>query len=443
MPTTNLSFVYRSTVPRGTSLGVWLLASLGLLFIGGLLQAQDTDRSNSVVRVVNTTSGWELQRNGEPYFIRGAGGQRHLSNLVEAGGNSIRTWDTNNAGEVLDRAHELGLTVTLGIWLEHERHGFDYSDTDAVSRQLQEARRIVELYKDHPALLMWSLGNEVEGDGKNPLVFKAINDIAKMTKELDPNHPTMTVFAEIGGNKVQSLRTHCPDIDVLGVNSYGGLASLAERLSQAGLDRPYVVTEFGPLGQWEIGQTRWGAPIEQNSTQKAEFCAQGYEQSIAGQPDRCLGGYVFVWGNKQEVTPTWYSLFLDDDSRTETVDVMTRFWTGAWPKNRVPSIEKIDLTGNPDHLKAGSQYRARVVVSDFEGDELDIRWVVQSESSDRKIGGDYEKTPLTHPKALISSNGPDVVFVAPAEPGGYRLFVYVYDGHGGVATGNLPFYVDP
>ena len=32
-------------------------------------------------------------------------------------------------------------------------------------------------------------------------------------------------------------------------------------------------------------------------------------------------------------------------------------------------------------------------------------------------------------------------FVAPAEPGGYRLFVYVLDGHGGAGTGNFPFYV--
>jgi Glycosyl hydrolases family 2, TIM barrel domain len=434
---------YRPSVPAGFSLTAWLLAFLCLLIGCDGLYAGDTGRPGSVVAVVETSKGWELRRNGEPYFIRGAGGQGHLETLVDVGGNSIRTWGADRAGEVLDLAQELGLTVTVGIWLEHERHGFDYSDDQAVSRQLQEARRVVELYKDHPALLMWGLGNEVEGDGKNPLVFKAINDVARMVKGVDPDHPTMAVFAEIGGNKIESLRRYCPDIDVLGVNSYGGLASLGERLSRAGLDRPYVVTEFGPLGQWEIDQTRWGAPIEQNSTQKAEFCARGYKRSIAGQPGRCLGGYVFVWGNKQEVTPTWYSLFPDDASRTETVDVMTRFWTGSWPKNRVPSIERIDLDGGPDHLKAGAEYRARVTATDREGDALDIRWVVRSESTDRGAGGDFEKTPSAHPQALISSNGPDVVFKAPDGPGGYRLFVYVYDGHGGVATGNIPFYLDP
>jgi len=389
--------------------------------------------------LVETSAGWELRRNGEPYFIKGAGGQGHLLELVEAGGNSIRTWDADHAGAVLDRAHALGLTVTVGIWLEHERHGFNYGDADAVASQLEEARRLVERYKDHPALLMWGLGNEAEGDGSNPLVWKAINDVATMVKQIDPNHPTMTVIAEIGGAKLQNLRDHCPEIDMVGINSYGGLASLAERLRKASLDRPYVVTEFGPLGQWEVAKTSWGVPIEQTSTQKARFCADGYKRSIADQRGRCLGGYVFAWGNKQEVTPTWYSLFLEDGGATETVDVMTRAWTGAWPENRAPSIERINLAGDLEQIKTGSKYRARVVATDREGDELDIRWVVQSESTDRKTGGDFEKTPPVHPCAIISSDGPSLLFKAPDRPGAYRLFVYVFDGHGGVATGNIPF----
>ena len=71
---------------------------------------------------------WQLYRNNEPYYIRGAGGSTQLDKLVSMGGNSIRTWSTDNAREVLDAAHAKGLTVMMGLWVQHERHGFDYND---------------------------------------------------------------------------------------------------------------------------------------------------------------------------------------------------------------------------------------------------------------------------------------------------------------------------
>lgn len=417
-----------------------LLVCLSMLLPQSVSLAEETASAGSVVELRKTEQGWELIRNGEPYFIKGGGGQHFPQELADAGGNSMRTWGAENAGEVLDRAHELGLTVTVGIWLQHERHGFNYADADAVASQLETARGYVEKYKDHPALLMWCLGNEVEGDGQNPLVWKAINDAAKMVHEVDPNHPTMTVLAEIGG-KIEPLIKHCPEIDVLGINSYGGHPTLGARSAEAGLDRPYVVTEYGPLGQWEVGKTPWGVPYEQTSSEKAKFCEEGYTYSIAGQPGRCLGGYVFNWGAKQEVTSTWYSLFLEGRS-TETVDVMTKFWTGEWPDNRAPQIQPIEFLGfDANQVKAGSECKARVTATDPDGDKLVYRWVVQSETTDRQSGGDFEKTPPTHPEAIIAAKGTGVVFKAPTKPGGYRLFVYIEDGQKHHATANKPFFV--
>ncbi len=400
--------------------------------------------AGSVVQVLQgEAGGWGLQRNGEPYFINGAGGQKHLDVLVAAGGNSIRTWAADHALEVLDRAAEYGVTVTVGFWLQHERHGFDYSDEQAVADQLELTRGYVQKLKDHPALLMWGVGNEVEGGGDNPLTWKAVNDIAEMIKQVDPNHPTMAVISEIPNVKLENFNRYCPAIDVLGVNSYGGLVSIAQRLNDAGFDRPYVVTEFGPLGQWEVGQTDWGVPIEQNSTEKSQFYEAGYLGSIGGQPGKCLGSYVFCWGTKQEVTPTWYSLFVGGQLTTSSLDVISKQWTGHWPDNRAPLIEPIESVVALKHVQAGAQYRANVSVVDPDGDALQYRWVVQSESSDRRSGGDHEATPPTHDDAVVSIEGNTVLFRAPDEPGGYRLFVYVLDGKGKVATANMPFYVDP
>ena len=64
----------------------------------------------------------------------------------------------------------------------------------------------------------------------------------------------MTVIAEVGGNKVANLHKYCPDIDIVGINSYAGGQNVGDRyLKQvlAGTAKPYIITEFGPPGQWE------------------------------------------------------------------------------------------------------------------------------------------------------------------------------------------------
>ena len=44
----------------------------------------------------NSLGNFELQRNGKPYYIKGAGAKDHFDLLVKSGANSIRIWSTNN-----------------------------------------------------------------------------------------------------------------------------------------------------------------------------------------------------------------------------------------------------------------------------------------------------------------------------------------------------------
>lgn len=46
----------------------------------------------SVVKIVKTTAGDQLLRDGQPYFIKGAGGDGSKAALKAAGANSWRTW---------------------------------------------------------------------------------------------------------------------------------------------------------------------------------------------------------------------------------------------------------------------------------------------------------------------------------------------------------------
>jgi hypothetical protein len=393
------------------------------------------------VKVEKTPTGYRLLRDGRPFFIKGAGGRSYLDVLKSTGGNAIRTWGEEDIGPLLDRCQELGLTVAVGIWLGQPRQGFRYDNEAAVKGEIEKSRRFFRRYKDHPAVLMWGLGNEMEGDGNDPRVWKAVNEIARIAHQEDPNHPTMTVVAELGGQKLEMYRTLCPDVDVLGINSYGGLGSLADRLDKARFDRPYVVTEFGPPGPWEVAQTPWKAPIEPTSTAKADAYRANYARSIAGNPRLCLGSFAFLWGNKQEATSTWFGLFLPSGERLGPVDVLAEAWTGKPPSNRSPRIGRIAWDGAGKEVEPGSSQEARAIADDPDGDPLTVRWEVRSESMDRREGGDREAEPPPHPESIVEARGMDFAFKAPTLSGPCRLFVFVYDGKGNAATANVPFLV--
>ena len=156
-----------------------------------------------------------------PFYIRGAGGGDQLAVLGDSGGNSIRTWSIDQGTEtLLASAASHGLTVTLGHWLGHERHGFRYNNLDQVTQQIERVRRDVLKYRGNSAVLLWALGNEMEGyeAGDNPAIWTHIETLAAMVKLLDPHHPTMTVIGELGGRRVEAIHKLCPSIDIIGLN---------------------------------------------------------------------------------------------------------------------------------------------------------------------------------------------------------------------------------
>jgi hypothetical protein len=386
--------------------------------------------------------GWQLLRGGEPYQIRGAGGGRHLDRLAAAGANSIRTWHADNVGPILDKAHALGMTVTVGIWLEHERHGFDYSDEDQVRAQLEEAREAVLRYKDHPALLLWGVGNEMEeyGSGDDPRIWAAVNDVAAMIKELDPDHPTMTVTAELGGGRIEMVHRHTPAIDIHGINAYAGAASIPQRMRKGGATKPYVITEFGPIGPWETSETDWGAPFEQTSTQKADFYGQTYQKAVLDNPGMALGAYAFLWGNKMEGTATWFGMLLEDGSKLGVVDAMAELWSGEAPADLAPTIEPLAVN-TATAVDPGAEILATVSAADPEGEPITLHWALRRESGDYATGGDFRPVIPDIEGAVLEAAGATAKVRMPDKPGAYRLFVYARDPAGHAATANIPLLV--
>jgi hypothetical protein len=408
-------------------------------WVAALCAASAAMGAPSVVTIEKQGQGWALKRNGEAYAIKGAGGDGPLELLARCGGDSVRTWGAESAQATLDAAQKLGLSVTLGIWLGHPRHGFDYNNVDQVAKQLDEVRKAVTQFKDHPALLMWGLGNEMEGDGANAAIWSALEGIAATVKRLDPNHPTMTVVAELGSTKVAAIHKLCPSIDVLGINTYAGAVSVAERYAKAGGTKPYVLTEFGPPGTWEVEKTAWGAIIEPTSEAKAGWYRRAYTEAIVGKP-LCLGSYAFTWGHKQEATTTWFGMLLADGCRVAAADVAQEVWSGKPPANRCPVIGSLKVSPS-DALDPGASLSATLAASDPEGDKLAVEWVLQAEAGRYFTGGDAEAAPPVVAGALTRSSLTGADLKMPAEPGQYRLYATVRDGKGGAATANVPLLV--
>lgn len=399
--------------------------------------------TGSVVTLEKNGDNYTLIADGEPHTIYGVGGVDNLELLARYGGNTIRTWDAEGIGALLDQAHSLDIMVVAGIWLEHERHGFDYSDPDARREQLDRVAMLVREHREHPALLAWGVGNEVELGGDFDIALQQINDAAAVVRRLDPHHPRAAIVAEIGDDKAIRIQNECPDIDFIGINAYGGMGSIPERLAAQGYTGAWAATEWGVLGHWESGSTPWGAPYEQPSAAKADFLRDVYAASIQSNLDGpCLGSFAFLWGHKQEKTETWYGLLLPTGETTERVDVLSEYWTGEAPENRAPRVEGIDMTeGNPIGLLVSETVRVQVRASDPDNDTLDTEWRVIPESTEQSMGGDFERG-IEQLDVEITAEGVLSASIAmPATPGAYRIFVTVRDGKGHAGTANLPVYV--
>ncbi|MCP5536584.1 MAG: hypothetical protein H7A51_10185 [Akkermansiaceae bacterium] len=424
-------------------------SSLGLALIGSvtLLSAAEPHR----VSMKQTAEGaWQLEYDGKPFFVRGAGGQQHLDVLVESGGNMIRTWGIESLVEkvdgktLVDRARSHKLLIAAGIWVEHERHGFDYGDQRRVTQQREKIRKDVARWKHEPTIGFWGLGNEMEGpmsDGKGIQIWKELEELAKIVKKEDPSRLIMTVIAGASADKVKGIKTHCPSIDIIGINAYAAASGSGQAVKQAGWEKPFILSEFGPMGHWEVAQTAWKAPIEPSSRQKAAKYYAVHQHVVEASGGLCVGSFAFLWGQKQERTSTWYGMFLKSGEKLPPVDAMAKAWTGKWPKNRCPRVELFSSTAEQKTVDPGSTVHVAMKASDHEGAALSYEWKIAGESTDHKAGGDAEAVPPETPIKVSSTGDGRWHFKAPAKAGEYRLFLVVRDGHGAASAENFPFRV--
>lgn len=399
----------------------------------------------SKVKISETESGFKLLRNNIPYYIKGAGAKNNFKKIKESGGNSIRIWSANRS-ELLDSALKYDLSVCLGIWVAQQRHGFDYNDEYKVKSQIELIKKSILKLKDHPSLLLWGIGNEVDLKYSNFRVWETIEEIAKFIKEVDPNHPTMTVIAGLDPSKVFMIKKYCPSIDILGINTYGSIENAPLNIRRYGWEKPYIITEWGVNGPFEAKVNSWGAKIEPTNGFKANQRLRRYQSIIQKDTDLCFGSYCFLWGQKQESTSTWHGMYLSNGNPTEAVDVMQYCWKGEWPAKRAPSIMQIKLNG--ENWKKNHEFtKNEEVTLNFSfnrnnNDSLYFDFQLYPETFSTKGGGDFQKSPEKLKFEIIKQSENSLSFKVPNKKGFYRIFVFIRNEINQTSVANIPFKVE-
>ena len=412
----------------------------------------------SHVEIRQANGVYQFYVNNVPFNMNGVGyGYRDgakLDILAQSGGNAIRTWSTRNAEELLDSAAKYDIMVALGIGMGQQLHGFDYDDEEAVSQQFDRVKKEVQKYKGHPNVLCWVVGNELnlffdeQGNRAmvNPKTYAAVAQVTDYIHQIDPHHPVTTAFAGVTKDHIDAALEQCPQIDFLSLQVYSELEDIPELIEKAQIKMPYAVTEFGPRGHWEMPSTEWGREIEETSTVKALGITERMHKGLTDNDSGlCLGGFAFLWGQKQERTPTWYGTFLKSGEATERVDELAKYWSGEYPENRAPKVDSMKLNGKYAveniYLRPGEKYSAKVYSDDPDGDEVSYEWIMLKEVKERSQGGARENEPEALDFIRIEEKDGALSFMAPQIEGDYRLFVYVRDKKNKAGYANIPFFV--
>jgi hypothetical protein len=227
------------------------------------------------------------------------------------GANTIRTYALLNTNsqvsqvlQVLDQAQANNLYVVMGYFVQ-SYPGYNIAANES---QIQnELLTSVANYKNHPAVLMWMIGNEQNlNNGNNTTWYNFLNTLAGLVKAADPNHPVGSVEGEcpqggcattsynIGNVAVQADDSHMTSLDIWGVTAYRGK-------SFQGLFQALVSSTTKPIYVAEFGKDAYrDATGLEDQAMQANYLAPQWQEIAANlsasDPSHILiGGTVFEW----------------------------------------------------------------------------------------------------------------------------------------------------
>lgn len=405
------------------------------------------DSGPSTVEVTGSDGAWNLEVDGEPYTVRGftwgpdfAEADHYMPPLVDMNANTVRTWGTGEeTQELLDSAASHDMRVMMGFWLQPGGGPGsggcpDYrTDDEYKSSTKADILAQVEAYKDHPAVLMWNIGNEAllnfdqcfSGDDLEEVrdAYAAfVNEVSTEIHAADPNHPTTSTVAYAGSWPY--LRDNAPDLDLLAINAYGDVCNIAENWEEGDYGKPYVLTEGGAAGEWEVEDDENGVPLEPSDIEKSEALPHSWD-CLMEHDGVALGATFFHYGIEGDFGGVWFNIIPGDNKRLGYYSIAETWGADISGMNQPPRIEQMDVPDSTG-VATGETFTVSVDATDPDGDPIDYT-VMQNSKYIDGAGGTEE--------ADVAETGDGTFEVtAPETPGVWKFYVFAEDGQGNVGV---------
>jgi hypothetical protein len=219
--------------------------------------------------------------------------------MAVAGVNTLVGWNPATIdGLALDVAYQVGLGVTLPFDVDFTQ---DVRDSSVRRVFIGAVLGWVEQYREHPALRMWAVGNEVLQRSIPPVWCSSgpsasqsawadawstlLVEVADLIHARDPWHPVLYREAEDSyapwlARALEAAPASRPWL-VYGVNAYTPrLAEILDSWPERGIPTSLFVSEYAPLN----------APHGERAEQFREIWG-----TIRARPGHVLGGAVYVW----------------------------------------------------------------------------------------------------------------------------------------------------
>ncbi|MEV0645981.1 discoidin domain-containing protein [Phytomonospora sp. NPDC050363] len=407
------------------------------------------------VKVVGSQGNWQLTVGGQPYTIKGltwgpsvADAGRYMPDLKSMGVNTIRTWGTDASSRPLfDTAQANGIRVIAGFWLQPgggpgSGGCVNYvTDTAYKTTMLGEIRNWVTTYKDHQGVLMWNVGNEsvlglqncysgAELENQRNAYTTFVNEAAKAIHAIDVNHPVTSTDAWVGAWPY--YKANSPDLDLYAVNAYNAVCGVRQAWIDGGYTKPYIVTEAGPAGEWEVPDDANGVPNEPTDVQKRDGYTSAWN-CITGHTGVSLGATMFHYGLEEDFGGVWFNLLPSGQKRLSYYAVK-QLYSGQGSANTPPVITNLNVAG-AGAVAGGSQFRMTANVSDPNGDA--VTYAVKLNSKYINDAGGFIDAPFVR-----NADGSFSV-TAPQMLGVWKVYLYARDGQGNIGIETRSIRVVP